>query len=81
MSATLAKLLKRLEDLEAQMTIACDLKLSSEARQHIVNELMEQHRVIAQEVMELRFREKLDGSEELAKHVIGVASHPPAGNQ
>lgn len=42
MSATLAKLLKRLEDLEAQMTIACDLKLSSEARQHIVNELMEQ---------------------------------------
>lgn len=81
MSATLAKLLKRLEDLEAQMTIACDLELSSEARQHIVNELMEQHRLIAQEVMDLRLREKLDGSEELAKHVVGETSRPPAGSR
>jgi hypothetical protein len=37
--------------------------VSSEARQHLLNELMEQHRLIAQEIMELRLREKMDGSE------------------
>lgn len=63
MLTTIEKLLKRLEDLETQMTIACDLKVSSEARQHLLNELMVQHRLIAQEIMELRLREKMDGSE------------------
>ncbi|RAL94831.1 hypothetical protein [Agrobacterium sp. MS2] len=63
MLTTIEKLLKRLEDLELQMTIACDLKVSSEARQHLLNELMEQHRLISQEIMELRLREKMDGSE------------------
>lgn len=63
MLTTIEKLLKRLEDLETQMTIACDLNVSSEARQHLLNELMEQHRLIAQEIMELRLREKMDGSE------------------
>jgi len=37
--------------------------VSSEARQHLLNELMEQHRLISQEIMELRLREKMDGSE------------------
>ncbi|QXC53050.1 hypothetical protein KHC17_28545 (plasmid) [Agrobacterium salinitolerans] len=81
MSATIEKLLKRLEYLEAQMTIACDLKVSSEVRQHLLNELMVQHRSIAQQIVELRLREKLDGSEGLAKRVIGKFPHPPTGNR
>lgn len=71
MLTALAKLLKRLENLEAQMVIVCDLKLSSEARQQILSEMLEEHRLIADELMKLGFREKLDGSEELAARIIG----------
>lgn len=81
MSTTIEKLLKRLEDLEVQMTIACDLKISPDARQDVLNELMEQHRSIAHQITEMRRREKLDGPEELARRVINKTPHPPTGNQ
>ncbi|WP_425644261.1 universal stress protein [Agrobacterium leguminum] len=55
MLTALAKLLKRLENLEAQMVIVCDLKLSSEARQQILSEMLEEHRLIADELMKLGF--------------------------
>ncbi|UXT00104.1 hypothetical protein [Agrobacterium tumefaciens] len=81
MSTALDKLIKKLEDLEAQMRVACDLDIPSEARQKIIGDLLEQHRVIAKELMAKGFREKLDGSEELAARIFSGGSALSIGDQ
>ncbi|MGV1822018.1 hypothetical protein G6L32_26645 [Agrobacterium tumefaciens] len=81
MSRAFGKLIKKLEKLEAQMSITCDLEISSEARQKILSDLLEQHRLIGNELMVKGFREKLEGSEELAARIFCNGSALSKGDQ
>ncbi|UXU08769.1 hypothetical protein [Agrobacterium tumefaciens] len=81
MSRAFDKLIKKLEKLEAQMSIVCDLEIPSKARQKILSDLLEQHRLIGNELMENGFREKLDGSEELTARIFGNGSALSKGDQ
>ncbi len=81
MSRAFDKLIKKLEKLEAQMSIVCDLEIPSEARQKILSDLLEQHRLIGNELMVNGFREKLDSSEELTARTFSNGSAQSKGDQ
>jgi hypothetical protein len=76
MSRAFDKLIKKLEELEAQMSIVCDLEIPSEARQKILSDLLEQHRLIGNELMVNGFREK-----ELTARIFSNGSALSKGDQ